>query len=159
MDREESERLEREFRRSFPDTHHSIDDLFAEDDRVAMRTTDRATHRGEFQGIAPTDRPVEFTALVIDRIEDNTIAASWGAIDFPRLMRQLRSATPNRWFQDKHAVAGDASSRTLSILSAQRISFSREYIETGCHGRNERRLVRHHVPEHPVSPAKAAPIR
>ncbi len=96
MDRVKLERLEREFRRAFPDTHHYIDDLVAEADRVALRTTARATHHGEFQGLAPTGQKVEFTAMVIYRIECNKIAESWGEIDFPRLMRQLRSPEPNR---------------------------------------------------------------
>ena len=92
MDRSELERLEREFRVAFPDTRHSIDELIAENDRVVLRTTARATHRGDFQGIARTDRHVEFTAMVIYRIYDGKIAESWGEIDFLRLMRELRSA-------------------------------------------------------------------
>ena len=91
MDRSELERLEREFRQAFPDTQHSIDDLIAEDDRVVLRATARATHRSDFQGISCTDRQVEFTAMVIYRIQDDKIAESWGEIDFLRLMRQLRS--------------------------------------------------------------------
>ena len=91
MDRAELERLERDFARSFPDMQHTIDELMAEGDRVAARLTSRGTHRGEFQGIARTDRQVEFTALVIYRIADGKIAESWGEVDFSRLMRQLRA--------------------------------------------------------------------
>lgn len=90
MDRSELERLEREFRLAFPDTQHSIDEMIAENDRVVLRTTARATHCGEFQGIGRTDRKVEFTAMVIYRIQDGKIAESWGEIDFLRLMQQLR---------------------------------------------------------------------
>jgi predicted ester cyclase len=61
MDLAELERVERSFAISFPDAKHSIDDILAENDRVVLRVTSRGTHRGEFQGIAPTDRPVEFT--------------------------------------------------------------------------------------------------
>ena len=91
MDRAELERLERAFLSAFPDAHHSIDDLFAENDRVVLRTTTRATHRAHFHGIDRTDRSVEFTALVIYRVCDEKIVESWGEIDFPRLMRTLRS--------------------------------------------------------------------
>jgi len=93
MDRVELERLERAFIIAFPDTQHSIDDLFAEDDRVALRTTARATHRAHFHGIDRTDRAIEFTALVIYRVCNEKIVESWGEIDFPRLMRTLRSDT------------------------------------------------------------------
>jgi predicted ester cyclase len=53
MDRNELERLEREFYVAFPDAHHAINDLIGEGDRVVLRTTARATHRGRFEGIDP----------------------------------------------------------------------------------------------------------
>ena len=90
MDRDELERLERQFSAAFPDAYHAIDDVIAEGDRVVLRTTARATHRGNFEGIAPTDRSVEFTGLVVYRIEAGRIAESWGEIDFLRLIRELR---------------------------------------------------------------------
>ena len=90
MDRNELERLERSFFRAFPDAHHAVEDLIAEGDQVVLRTTARATHRAEFEGIARTDREVEFTGLVMYRIRDGRIAESWGEIDFLRLMRELR---------------------------------------------------------------------
>jgi predicted ester cyclase len=46
-------------------------------------------HRGIFQGIAPTNRSVEFTALVIYQIHHGKIIESWGEIDLSWLMRQL----------------------------------------------------------------------
>jgi predicted ester cyclase len=92
MDLGELERLERQFCLAFPDAHHTVDDLIAEGDRVVLRTTARATHRGDFEGIAPTNRSVEFTALVVYRIQDGKIVESWGEIDFLRLIRELRRA-------------------------------------------------------------------
>jgi steroid delta-isomerase-like uncharacterized protein len=92
MDRAELERTERAFMDAFPDAQHSIDDLVAEGDRVVLRATTRGTHRGEFVGVAATNRSVEFTAIVIYRIRDGKIAESWGELDFPRLMRQIRGA-------------------------------------------------------------------
>jgi steroid delta-isomerase-like uncharacterized protein len=90
MDRHELERLERQFAAAFPDAHHTIHDLIAEGDRVVLRTTAHATHLGEFEGIARTDRSVEFTGLVVYRIDNGKIAESWGEIDFLRLIRELR---------------------------------------------------------------------
>jgi len=92
MDRHELERLERQFSVAFPDAHHTINDLIAEGDRVVLRTTARATHRGDFEGIARTDRSVEFTGLVVYRIQNGRIVESWGEIDFLRLIRDLRRA-------------------------------------------------------------------
>jgi len=90
IDREELERLERQFCEAFPDVRHSVDDLVAEGDRVVLRTTAQATHRGRFEGIEPTGRAVEFTGLVLYRIKDGRIAETWGEIDFLRLIRELR---------------------------------------------------------------------
>ena len=91
MDRHELERAERDFARAFPDMRHSIEDLIAETDRVVLRVTSRGTHQGEFQGIPPAHRPVEFTGIVIYRVSGRKIAETWGELDFLRLMRQLRS--------------------------------------------------------------------
>src|SRR5262245_3699619 len=90
MDRTELERLERAFVVSFPGIQHTIDELLSVGDRTIMRATARGTHGGDFYGIAATGRQVEFTAIVIYRIEDGRIAESWGEIDFARLFRQLR---------------------------------------------------------------------
>ena len=92
MDRSELERLERQFSLAFPDAHYTVDDMIAEGDRVVLRTTARATHRGEFERIAPTDRAVEFTGLIVYRILGERIIESWGEIDFLRLIRELRTA-------------------------------------------------------------------
>jgi steroid delta-isomerase-like uncharacterized protein len=91
QDRAELERLERAFVKAFPDTKHSIEDLFAEGDRVVLRVISRGTHLGQFEGIAATGRRVEFTGMVIYRISNGRIAESWGEMDFARLMRQLTS--------------------------------------------------------------------
>ena len=66
------ERLERQFCEAFPDARHAIDDLIAEGDRVVLRTTAQATHRGRFEGIEPTGRSVEFTGLVVYRIQSGS---------------------------------------------------------------------------------------
>src|SRR5690348_17905876 len=45
-------------RGAFPDWHSTMEELLAEDDRIAERWTGRGTHQGEFQGIAPTRKQV-----------------------------------------------------------------------------------------------------
>jgi steroid delta-isomerase-like uncharacterized protein len=89
LDRQQLEANERNFAAAFPDASRSIDQLFAETDRVALRETFRGTHNGEFQAIPATSHRVELTANIIYRIDDGKIAEIWGEVDFGVLMRQI----------------------------------------------------------------------
>jgi predicted ester cyclase len=89
MDLAELKRLERGFAAAFGDTTRTIEDLFGTEDKVVLRVTTRALHRGDFNGIPATQRRVEFAGIVIYRFEDGRIAESWGELDFAGLWRQL----------------------------------------------------------------------
>ena len=89
MNRDEVEQAERTFAVAFPDVVRVIEDLVAGGDRVVARTTIRGTHRGEFQGIPPTGRSMQTTAIVIYRISDGRIAEFWVEADFMGLTAQL----------------------------------------------------------------------
>jgi steroid delta-isomerase-like uncharacterized protein len=72
-----------EARTGFPDLSITVEDVMAEGDRVAARITMRGTHRGEFQGIAPTGKRVEVRAIDMFRISDGKIVEHWGHADDP----------------------------------------------------------------------------
>lgn len=76
-------------RAAFPDIHFTIDDQFADGDRVATRWTARATHTGEFQGIPPTGKQISLTAIDIDRIADGKVVECWTNSDDLGLLQQL----------------------------------------------------------------------
>jgi predicted ester cyclase len=78
-----------DFRRGFPDVTSTIEDLIAEGNKVVARWRSRATHRGDYMGIAPSGKEVEFTGISIYRIEGNKIAESWSVEDQFGLMRQI----------------------------------------------------------------------
>jgi predicted ester cyclase len=78
-----------DFRRGFPDVTSTIEDLIAEGDKVVARWRSRATHQGDYMGIAPSGKEVEFTGISIYRIEGNKIAESWSVEDQFGLMRQI----------------------------------------------------------------------
>jgi predicted ester cyclase len=78
-----------DFRRGFPDVISTIEDLIAEGDKVVARWRSRATHQGEYMGIAPTGNRVEFTGISFYRIEGGKIAQSWNSEDQLGLMRQI----------------------------------------------------------------------
>lgn len=74
---------------AFPDLHITVDDLIAEGDRVASRTTLRGTHRGELFGAPATNRGVEVAMMTIERIAAGRIAEHWRVSDELGLFRQL----------------------------------------------------------------------
>jgi predicted ester cyclase len=67
----------------------TIEDLIAEGDKVVARWRSRATHRGDYMGIPPTGKEVEFTGISVYRIEEGKIAESWTVEDQLGLMRQI----------------------------------------------------------------------
>src|SRR5215204_6030446 len=77
------------FRQGFPDVISTIEDLIAEGDKVVARWRSRATHQGDYMGIAPSGKEVEFTGISVYRIEGNKIAESWTVEDELGLMRQI----------------------------------------------------------------------
>lgn len=76
-------------RTGFPDFHMRIDQVAAEDDKVAARFIQGGTHAGEFMGIAPTGKTVEWTEIGILRFEGGVIVESWYESDILGLMQQL----------------------------------------------------------------------
>ncbi len=78
-----------DFRRGFPDVVSTIEEIVAEGDKVVARWRSRATHQGEYMGISPTGKEVEFTGISIYRIEEGKIAESWNSEDQLGLLRQI----------------------------------------------------------------------
>jgi predicted ester cyclase len=70
----------------------TLEDITAEDDRVAFRWTIRGRHIGEFAGVAPTQRDVTITGINLERIADGRIIEHWSEYDRQALMEQV-SAT------------------------------------------------------------------
>ena len=74
---------------AFPDLQGTIDDLFAEGDRVAVRLTWRGTNGGSFNGMPPTNKAVAFSSTSIFRVANGKIAENWAQVDMLGLMQQL----------------------------------------------------------------------
>lgn len=81
--------LIREFYAAFPDYTHAVHEMVAEGNRVAVRLTFDATHRGEFEGIAPTGKRVSYAGMHIATIVDGVLEEWWGLEDNLGLMTQL----------------------------------------------------------------------
>lgn len=77
---------------AFPDHHHHIEDLIAEDDQVVMRCTFTGTHLGHFPGfleMPPTRRSVRQRQIHILRVLNGKLAEHQVVRDDLTLMQQL----------------------------------------------------------------------
>jgi steroid delta-isomerase-like uncharacterized protein len=76
-------------RHAFPDLQAHIEDIFAAQDKVAVRLRFRGTHAGEFLGMPATGRTIEYVSHEFYRIADGLIAEEWICSDTATLLRQL----------------------------------------------------------------------
>jgi predicted ester cyclase len=67
----------------------TIEDLITEGDKVVVRGNVRGTHTGTFRGIAPTGKPVHWTAIHILRMHDGQFTERWVEVDMLGLLQQL----------------------------------------------------------------------
>jgi steroid delta-isomerase-like uncharacterized protein len=63
-------------RGAFPDIHYTIEDILAEDDRVAVRWHWSGTHRNPFRNAAPTNRALSNNGLAIFKLRRGQIVAA-----------------------------------------------------------------------------------
>jgi steroid delta-isomerase-like uncharacterized protein len=59
--------------KAFPDFNQRIEELFAVGDRVIARLIATGTHEGDFPGIPATGKKIEYSAIIIVRIENGII--------------------------------------------------------------------------------------
>ena len=76
-------------RTAFPDFQLTIEDMFAEGDKVAVRWSWTGTHKGEFMGIPPTGVQVIMTGISIGHFTGGKIMEAWDYGDALGLMQQL----------------------------------------------------------------------
>ena len=74
---------------AFPDLKASEEDLISGGDRVVVRRTFRGTHMGEFMGVVPSSKEVEFTGIFISRLSGGKIEEQWVVFDALGMLRQI----------------------------------------------------------------------
>ena len=77
------------FRRAFPDSYFTVEDMVAEGDKVATRKTFHGTHEGEFMGIPPSGRSVSMGLMDIVRISEGRVVEHWSMGDTLGMMQHL----------------------------------------------------------------------
>ena len=74
---------------AFPDIQVRIEDMFAGEDKVAVRVRFTGTHAGEFLGVQPTGKKIAYESNELYRIADGKIAEEWICSDMLTLMAQI----------------------------------------------------------------------
>lgn len=77
------------FYQAFPDYSHSIEDIFAKGDKVAVRMLQQATHQADFQGIPPAGNKISYYQITIMHVKDGKVHAWWIVEDNLGMMTQL----------------------------------------------------------------------
>lgn len=80
---------------AFPDYHYALDDVVAENDKIAFRATFLGKHTGEWMGAAPTGKQMSFIMFCISRIYNGKVAEDWMLSDVPLMMQQLGIRPPS----------------------------------------------------------------
>ena len=93
LTREGQKELLTKFRTAFPDIQLTVEEIIAEDDRVAFRSTIQATHQGELFGIAPTGKQVTVGLVDVIHIENDKFVEQWGGPNPLDLLQQLGAET------------------------------------------------------------------
>ncbi len=76
-------------RSGFPDLKFAIDDTIAERDEVVLHWTATGTHKGQFLGMAPTNKKASVSGTSIFRIEGSRIVEQWANWNLMSMMEQL----------------------------------------------------------------------
>ena len=74
---------------ALPDLHLTIDEQFADGDRVATRWHATGTHTGPLGPVAATGRPVAVSGVIVDHVVDGRVAERWEQWDQSLMLQQL----------------------------------------------------------------------
>jgi len=81
-------------RRTYADLHLTIEQQIGEGEWVVSVVTMRGTHVGEWLGIAPTGKPVQMTAVNVDRVVDGRIVEHGGAANLLGPLVEIGAVRP-----------------------------------------------------------------
>jgi predicted ester cyclase len=88
--------------RAIPDLVYRIDDAVSAGDKMAIRWEGRGTHRGEYQGLAPTGSEMTYGGITFYETRGDRIARIWVSTN---LLEQLRKLSEVAQHAESHADA------------------------------------------------------
>lgn len=80
---------------AFPDLQFLVEDVIAEDDKVAVRWTFQGTHNGYLRDIPPTGNSINIPGISFARIANDKFVEYWTSWDAFLLLSELEVFTQN----------------------------------------------------------------
>jgi predicted ester cyclase len=77
------------FYQAFPDYSHTVEDVFAKGDKVAIRMLQQATQTAEFEGIPPAGNKIKYYQITIMQVKDGKVNGWWIVEDNLGMYQQL----------------------------------------------------------------------
>jgi predicted ester cyclase len=81
------------FYAAFEGIQHTVEDVFAADDRVAVRFVLNGVHTADFLGVTASGRQVRIPANVILHVADGKVTKLFGIFDEAGMLRQIGPRT------------------------------------------------------------------
>jgi predicted ester cyclase len=78
---------------SFSEIHVTVQDTFAEGDKICVRWSCAMKHTGPGLGMPPTGKVLETTGITIVRVAGDKLAEGWQNWDMLGLMQQIQGST------------------------------------------------------------------
>jgi predicted ester cyclase len=75
--------------KAFPDFHQAIEQTIASGDWVVSRWQATGTHKGEFNGIPPTNRKISVRGCTVSEIRNGCIVKTFISYDQLAILQQL----------------------------------------------------------------------
>ncbi len=101
------------FTTAFPDLHFAIEDIVSEKDNLVVSWMISGTHKGEYEGMPPTNKKISVEGITINQIANGKILDSYVSWDALGLMRQLGHTPP----LGKMIVAGGSHGLKANTIS------------------------------------------
>ncbi|NET32488.1 MAG: DUF4440 domain-containing protein [Cyanothece sp. SIO1E1] len=81
-----------DLRTAIPDLKIEIEPIIIQDQLVGWQRKHYGTHSGELLGFAPTNKPIEWTSIILSRYEDGKIAQEWGQGNLSAVLKSQAQA-------------------------------------------------------------------
>lgn len=80
-----------DFFKAFPDWRANLEHIVAENNLVMIFLDGTGTHKGDFRGTPPTNKPVNIRSSDLYKIENGVITGYWDVVDQLNLLKQTRT--------------------------------------------------------------------